>query len=211
MARETLVTPRPDGIRCGNCKQTHPTVADVRACYALPREPAASEGARNFCQSLLRERVLHPDFADVTEETINTFSKSRASKFIDVHKQQPMRPKEKDKLAKFLETFDDVEEAYYALRDHDNPEIVHFYKLVDGRHERMLFQVYGSPGALRQNRVRRYELADRVMQEIAADPKAAMLLFGEKLEICGACGSPLTDPESRARRIGPVCARKRGW
>lgn len=42
-------------------------------------------------------------------------------------------------------------------------------------------------------------------------PKAAMLLFGQELGSCGHCGRMLTNDESRARGIGPVCAAKKGW
>lgn len=53
---------------------------------------------------------------------------------------------------------------------------------------------------------------DRVLTAIAAaDPVAATLRYGLELGKCGVCGRTLTDPESRAAGIGPICAQRRGW
>lgn len=45
----------------------------------------------------------------------------------------------------------------------------------------------------------------QVAERIAADPHAAMLDFGRQLGKCGHCGRPLTNPNSRAKGIGPYC------
>lgn len=44
-----------------------------------------------------------------------------------------------------------------------------------------------------------------ILAKIAKDVKGAMQLFGQKIGKCGACGRTLTDEESRAFGIGPVC------
>lgn len=43
---------------------------------------------------------------------------------------------------------------------------------------------------------------------IAAGPAEASALFGHEFEHCGVCGRGLTKDDSRARGIGPVCARR---
>lgn len=48
-------------------------------------------------------------------------------------------------------------------------------------------------------------------EKIAADPKQAMLNFGHWLGECGNCGRALTNDESRAAGIGPICRAKLGW
>jgi hypothetical protein len=53
--------------------------------------------------------------------------------------------------------------------------------------------------------------ARAVLEAIAVDPKAAMLRYGLELGHCGKCGRTLTDEDSRAAGIGPVCASKLGW
>lgn len=50
-----------------------------------------------------------------------------------------------------------------------------------------------------------------ILKAIAADPKAAMLRYGNEIGSCGKCGRTLTDDDSRTRGIGPICAAKLGW
>jgi hypothetical protein len=50
-----------------------------------------------------------------------------------------------------------------------------------------------------------------VLAAIAADPEAAMKLYGISLGKCGHCGRTLTDEVSRALGIGPVCNKRMGW
>jgi hypothetical protein len=45
---------------------------------------------------------------------------------------------------------------------------------------------------------------------IAGDPLAAAALFGHEYKRCGVCGRGLTNDDSRARGIGPVCAGNLG-
>lgn len=47
--------------------------------------------------------------------------------------------------------------------------------------------------------------------EVAADPKAAAVAYGKLTGSCSCCGRELTDPDSVAQGIGPVCATKFGW
>jgi hypothetical protein len=48
----------------------------------------------------------------------------------------------------------------------------------------------------------------RVLASIAADLEAASRRYGQELGVCGRCGRTLTDEESRAYGIGPVCRDK---
>lgn len=52
------------------------------------------------------------------------------------------------------------------------------------------------------------QAAKAVLAAIAVDPKAALVRYGHAIGKCGLCGRTLTDEESRAAGIGPVCARK---
>lgn len=47
--------------------------------------------------------------------------------------------------------------------------------------------------------------------EVCKDPLAAAKLYGIQTGRCGCCGRELTDPESVAAGIGPVCAERYGW
>lgn len=50
-----------------------------------------------------------------------------------------------------------------------------------------------------------------IIGKIAEDPRGAAIRYGKELGVCALCGSELTDEESRANGIGPVCAKKHGW
>lgn len=50
-----------------------------------------------------------------------------------------------------------------------------------------------------------------VLAKIAADPREASMRYGREIGACGICGRTLTDEDSRAAGIGPVCASKTGW
>lgn len=51
------------------------------------------------------------------------------------------------------------------------------------------------------------ETRDRVVAA-AADPEAAAVAYGKKFGTCSCCGRELSDPESVAKGIGPICASK---
>lgn len=190
-------------IRCGSCKGTHSSVDEVRACFGAIKERPATPGMVSYCQSLLRQRKPTPEYLDITEDRVNAFSYKEAGQFIDTMKTQPRREKHR---AMEL-THPEVPEGYYALVNSDR--VIDFYKLVDWKDDqRLLFQVYGAPGSLTENRVTRPEHAAYVMEAIAKDPEEASLRFGKELKICGRCGSPLTNKKSRDAGIGPECAKK---
>lgn len=56
-----------------------------------------------------------------------------------------------------------------------------------------------------RNPQRMIDIAKRINE---AGPHAAMILFGQEMETCGHCGRDLTNEESRAAGIGPVCRSK---
>lgn len=61
-----------------------------------------------------------------------------------------------------------------------------------------------------------YPLTDKqyrvsVTRYIEQHAEKCSAVFGEKFKTCGICNRPLTDPESLARGIGPICAGKAGW
>lgn len=50
-----------------------------------------------------------------------------------------------------------------------------------------------------------------VLAKIAADPRAAMLRYGQEIGRCGHCHRTLTQEDSRRRGIGPICAQGMGF
>jgi hypothetical protein len=62
-----------------------------------------------------------------------------------------------------------------------------------------LYPVRGSAGSAVLQRI------------IKAGPRDASLRYGRELGRCGMCNRTLTDENSRAAGIGPVCAQAAGW
>lgn len=73
-----------------------------------------------------------------------------------------------------------------------------------------LRQVIGGQGPtrVRMSPEAMIAIARKIME---ADPKEAMLRFGREIGSCGHCGRTLTNDESRAYGIGPVCRKGKGW
>lgn len=57
-------------------------------------------------------------------------------------------------------------------------------------------------------RVRDIVREEAVLRAVTKDAEGALARYGLELEHCGLCGRTLTDEESRARGIGPVCIDK---
>jgi hypothetical protein len=73
-------------------------------------------------------------------------------------------------------------------------------------------RLIGAPGQYRKVEVAGGPQGrNEVLAKIEADPQKAMIDYGLQSKVCGKCSSPLSDPESLARGIGPICARKLGW
>jgi hypothetical protein len=50
------------------------------------------------------------------------------------------------------------------------------------------------------------ESVTEALQALASDPTATAVAYGRETGVCSCCGRTLTDPESIARGIGPICA-----
>lgn len=50
-----------------------------------------------------------------------------------------------------------------------------------------------------------------VLAAVAANPQAASMRYGREIGKCGVCGRTLTNEESRAAGIGPICRGELGW
>lgn len=97
----------------------------------------------------------------------------------------------------------------YALTAEDGPTM--FYKVdrpSEGKFAGWTFVKWvresGYESALKKPQ------AEQVLAKIAESPLDALVAYGRETGVCGACGRRLTDPESVAAGIGPVCAAKIG-
>lgn len=202
-------------VKCGNCKQHHETIADVRACFQhgkpgsstppIPVEATSpvppSEKQIDFAESLLSDRIW-PD--KYTRDELKLMSRSQVSSLITGLKSAEYKPQQLN----FPEGRYALEEDIGADTDADGTGgSIGFYE-VDMWHGRISVRhLVGAPGDFAKYPMRNGE-ARRILAAIERNPKEAMMRFADETECCGSCGSPLTNAESRAARIGPVCARK---
>ncbi len=213
------------GIRCGHCTGRHPTVADVRACAQFHNEPnsafetvtdeqyhgtqsPASRGVEpdasakqmDFLRSLVAERP------GVATDPTGKWTKREASAEITRLLAMP-RSAEATKAA---DDTPDVPAGRYAVGGADG--VLRFY-LVDRPTEgrwagRTFLSVMASE---EKHPVKSPSMRNLILKAIAVDPKAASLLYGKEIGHCGVCGRKLTDTDSRAKGIGPICAARMEW
>jgi hypothetical protein len=91
----------------------------------------------------------------------------------------------------------------YALRDKDGEVL--FYRVKAGRKPGFYFvDVQASDETYP---IRNPGRKDAILRAIAANPEAALALYGQEIGACGRCGRTLTS-EYRKLGIGPVCIDK---
>lgn len=223
-------------IKCGNCKDMHDTAADVRTCYYVgrtigaedrliqntaepfadesaeavaflglssgPRGPRPSEKALNFAHRMLRERVPYGVVADAEEtsgieaahEVLNGMDAKNIGIFLDNIKGCPLRPSQTRTSAV------QVGEGMYRK---------------DGVIYKVQKAIHGS-GHLYVKRLTEtgFEYAAGALGALREEHKMTLeecKEYGALYGTCCVCGRTLTDENSIAAGIGPVCAGKRGW
>lgn len=211
-------------IKCGSCGGRHESIADVRACsehYAsgaavqdvptttLPdlrrpqEEERATERQVNFMLTLERQKISEP--LRKTYGELEAMSKKDASAAISELLKRPNLPGQQENHHTKT-NLPDVPAGRYAI---GTP--AKFYRVdrpTEGRWAGYTFvKVQASDEWYNVNRT----AAPAILQEIAKDPQQAMKRYGLELGRCGHCGRTLTDPESIAAGIGPICAGKMGW
>lgn len=167
----------------------------------------ASPAQINFINSLRKGLAL----GDMPQAEVEQLSKVDASREIDRLKKLP-----KQKLmTEMFETCsyvgeaakDEVPLSNYAL---DVDGVIKFYALKQYKGTRYLRQLIGHPGAWQRIKLS-YPTQLAVLSQIEVDPLKAAQAYGEHFTCCAVCNSPLSDPLSRARKIGPHCWKRFGF
>lgn len=257
------------GIKCANCHDYHPTVADVRNCclgitpassqadddameqhYQQQAEAAAEERYERWLEDggEHSERIswenqldaaLHEDDGDAwmltgsTEPEVTTTEPPATQKQMDYLRslwrergESPATNLSKNEASAEIQrllglpkvpttsaapALADVPAGRYALRDGDGS--VRFYivdKPLEGRWAGRTFvsrQASDDKYPVR-NPTERANILEAIEH---TGVKESMLLYGKEIGSCGHCGRTLTNDESRAAGIGPICRGKMGW
>lgn len=204
-------------IRCYHCRGTHESVAAVRGC-ATAGVPAASATVPAFVErpsyratekqvkflTDLLERKVH----NFPETNVERLAKSFASRMIDALLKCDDKPREAISSSKPVGTsLPDIAAGYYAVNgtEADGRE-TRFYRVdrpISGQHAGRTFLKVQSSNDFWPIHDRKE--IERVLLEIAIDPAAAGKRYGVEIGRCCRCNRVLTDDDSRAAGIGPVC------
>lgn len=170
-------------------------------------EPMVTEPQDKFLRSLVAERDLSKldpkqrEWLLAYEDNKARLTKTKASTIISLLLQQ-----EKVKAAP-AQGLPDLPAGRYAVNNADGE--LRFYRLdkpTDGKWAGSIFlSVMASD---EKYPIRDFNSKKSIMEKIAENPQEAMNRYGEEIGACGVCGRTLTNQDSRARGIGPICAAK---
>lgn len=99
----------------------------------------------------------------------------------------------------------------YAIGPEDFTRFYKVDKPTDGRWKGYTFVKQVTGANTEGMRLLPNQRADVLAGIVAAGVQESMLRYGKEIGECGHCGRTLTNPESRARGIGPICAGRMGW
>lgn len=203
-------------MRCAHCKEKDVDIAHVRECSGVP-EPTckgmggATDRTKNYYMRLQGERVLPNFWVKQTRADLDLMTWSDVSAGIDILKGFVRKGPDSPPL--------DVPAGRYALKLPaawwgDNL-IWKFFQVNDGKtnwkEHKFVVRLIGAPGDYQKLTLRRDEQEAMLRKIDQAGTRNAMLAYGLHSGVCGKCSSPLSDPTSLARGIGPKCAAKMGW
>lgn len=177
-------------IRCGQCHETHDSVAAVRACYAG--------------ESLSPERRL-AESAGLVQRRQKAAERVEASRTVGAWAKGASGTRNR--------SVDEISEGFYK----HNARIFKVQKAVhgSGRLYAKVLEVeetgevdgkteYKGTWEYAKGAVFQLRPEEKLTQEQAAE-------FGKLYGVCCLCGRTLTNEESIAAGIGPICAGKQGW
>jgi hypothetical protein len=197
------------GIKCGHCKERHLTAQEVRDCYAagkaapeptprITHEPMATEPQIRYVRNMIAQKDMPEATRELVRETLAkglTFEK--AQQIIPILKRFPWAPKERKERA---------EDGMYWM-----PEVGIFrVQTAPGTDFRMAkrLKVIDLGNGKKKGR---FERQDNMVYKLKPEHRMTeeeAVKYGALYGFCIVCGRTLTDEDSIAAGIGPVCAEK---
>lgn len=177
------------------------------ATYVTPKAPSAAQ--ISYMLSLQNQHASQIDKA-YSEAEISMMTRQTVSSHISRLKALPAPVA---KPASFLATtqvtlpVSDVPAGRYALRTSEGIKFYIVDRPTDGPWKGRIFvsALASDTKYPLRNNAHRAEILRNIFD---AGVKESMILFGKELGKCGHCGRTLTDENSRAAGIGPICAEK---
>lgn len=200
-------------------------------CTRNSGQPTATEKQVAFIRKLVAEKYNRPGSAEAVLTAYDegnvwtTLTKRDASAMIqellDMEAQEAKVPtaKASTKGATSFPTAEDLPEGRYAIDTLEGAENkLAFYQVdrpTEGKWAGYVFIKLllggGTGGDLQPERLAMPVQVSVAKRIVEAGPREASLRFGQEVGVCGVCGRGLTNDDSRAAGIGPVCASNTGW
>jgi hypothetical protein len=216
-------------IKCGHCKKSHPTVADVKACSARQTHSGLSPKQVAYLHDLLDHFGI--ELIDATPETIS-FQDGQPimSKLVDARRNQatgnsfelppgtrhlahPSRGKPRERSAT-MRALPDVPEGHYAIPSRTGNNDYEFFRVDRPTEGAWAGRTYVKTviGGHPEYNVRGLKNIRGVLEAIVDfGIDKAGLLYGQELQQCRHCNRELTKYASRILSAGRHCCDKRGY
>lgn len=224
-------------IKCGNCKSTHSNVAEVRACYtgkvpATTTVDKATESAFGGLASAFPAKALGPKGTfdqPATEKQVAYIASLRDSRgleplaFAGTKKQASTEierlmalPKAKATTKASSSPIEEPADGIYIVRGegqfYSEAQVFKVYKMVHGSGRQGLKRLEIVAGEQQGENTGKFVYVGLASKHLPKDAERLSLeeakTFGTLYGVCVRCGATLTDEESKAAGIGPICAGK---
>lgn len=219
-------------IKCGQCHGTHGSVLEVRACYNIGpvalgvmnnKVVAAQEdqwGIQKACDDHARDKAVYAEREAAQERAAYTQEMHRddAQRYGRVATTDhpagvvaTLRELRAAVKADMHSLFPTVRSLRVAARLPGEGDKVRFFQInvpVRGNWAGKVFVKEQASDDFYA--VRSMDRQVKILQQVTRDLMESVALYGQELGECGMCHRTLTDEESRARGIGPICINKTG-
>jgi hypothetical protein len=184
--------------------------------YHGNKNTPASTAQLTFITNLLTQRVVPQGVRENIWELMEIMTSKDASETIDKLKAMPF-PAPAETYTDIQTLIKTLPNANYALpvkglgltkTGTANNDLI-FVAVKTYKGVTYLRRLHGSVGSFVRKRI---DPADSliIVKAIAENPLAAVQAFGKAYSRCGKCGAELTDEDSRAHNLGPVCRKAFG-
>ena len=167
----------------------------------------ASDRQMAFIRSLVDEKQI-PDMNWLNGRLSRPVTRQFASKLISRLLELENKPSQQALPLPEKHQIPELPRSGYAIDYDGQLRFYHVDRPTKGKYEGWTFvRERRSDGSKKLH----YSQMLPVLEIIARNPVEAAERFGRELGECSCCHKSLTDETSRARGIGPVCAKERGW
>lgn len=194
-------------IKCAKCHLYHSSIQDVKACcgqqVTTPAVPATPKH-RSWLDAY-REHVADKDAEAAHEAAQERAAYTAKMNRDDALLNRPISPT--PNIGQQLRAVENtVPAGRYAIGEQGATKFYRVDKPTEGRWAGYVFvKVQASD---EHHPVKNQAARLAILTAIAQDVRGALVRYGMEIGECGVCGRTLTDADSRAYGIGPICRGK---